>query len=48
MDRTLSNPTTPGQNGPESDGNEGVHHIPQSFTALLEPRYQIISEHSTH
>ena len=30
IDRTLSGATTPGQNGPRSDGNEGVIHIPQS------------------
>ena len=29
MDRTLSDATTPGQNGPGSDGNEGVLRIPQ-------------------
>ena len=27
---TLSGATTPGQNGPGSDGNEGVLRIPQS------------------
>ena len=30
IDRTLSDATTPGQSGPGSDGNEGVHRIPQS------------------
>ena len=30
IDRTLSGVTTPGYSGPESDGNEGVFHIPQS------------------
>ena len=30
IDRTLSSATTPGQNGPGSDGNERVFHIPQS------------------
>ena len=30
LDRTLSGATTLGQSGPESDGNEGVHLIPQS------------------
>ena len=29
-DRTLSGATTPGQNGPRSNVNEGVLHIPQS------------------
>ena len=28
--RPISGATTPGQNGPGSDGNEGVFHIPQS------------------
>ena len=30
IDRALSGATTPGQSGPESDGNEGVLRIPQS------------------
>ena len=30
IDRTLSDTTTPGQSGPESDGNERVLRIPQS------------------
>ena len=30
IERTLSGATTPGPNGPGSDGNEGVLHIPQS------------------
>ena len=29
MDRTLSGVTTPSESRPGSDGNEGVHHIPQ-------------------
>ena len=32
IDRTLSDATTPSQSGPGSDGNEGVIHIPQSFS----------------
>ena len=32
IDRTLSGATTPGQSGPRSNGNEGVLHIPQSFS----------------
>ena len=31
IDRTLSCATTPGHSGPESDSNEEVLHIPQSF-----------------
>ena len=31
IDRTLLEATAPGQIGPGSDGNEGVHHIPQRF-----------------
>ena len=30
IDRTLSGTATPSQNGPGSDGNEEVLHIPQS------------------
>ena len=30
IDRTLSGATTPGQSGPENDGNKGVLHISQS------------------
>ena len=30
INRTLSGAPTPSQSGPESDGNEGVLHIPQS------------------
>ena len=30
IDRTQSGATTPGQSGPGSDGNEGVHDISQS------------------
>ena len=32
IDRTLLGATTPTQNGPGSDGNEGVLRIPQSFS----------------
>ena len=35
IDRTLSGATTPGHNEPESDGNDGVRHIPKA-PALLE------------
>ena len=31
IDRTLSGGSTSGQNGPGSDGNEGVLRIPQSY-----------------
>ena len=34
IDRTLSGATTPGQSGPESDGNEGVLRIPQSSSII--------------
>ena len=37
IDGTLTGTTTPGQNGPEINGNEGVLHIPQSFTAGASP-----------
>ena len=30
IDRAFSGATTPCENGPGSDGNEGVHRIPQS------------------
>ena len=32
IDRTLSGATTLGQSGPETDGNEGVLYILQSFS----------------
>ena len=32
IDRTLSGATTPDQSGPGHDRNEGVFHIPQSFS----------------
>ena len=32
IDRTLSDATTPGQGGPESDDNKGVLCIPQTFS----------------
>ena len=31
IDGTLTCATTPGQSGPESNGNEGILHITQSF-----------------
>ena len=40
----LSGATTPGQSGPESDGNEGVLHIPQSSsTAGTSPSDCLVS-----
>ena len=35
IDRTLSGATTLGQSGPGSDGNEGVLHIPQTFSITV-------------
>ena len=32
IDGALSDTTIPGQSGPGSDGNEGVLHVPQSFS----------------
>ena len=32
IDRTLTSATTPGQDGPGGDGNEGVLRIPLSFS----------------
>ena len=32
IDWVQSGATFPGQGGPESDGSEGVLHIPQSFS----------------
>ena len=37
---TLTGTTTPGQSEPESNGNEGVLHIPQ--TLEMEPHHQIV------
>ena len=42
IDRTLSGATTPGQNGPWSDGNEGVLCIPQSSSITIK-LFSIIS-----
>ena len=39
IDGTLTNTTTPGQNRPESNGKEGVVHIPQ--TPAREPQHQM-------
>ena len=39
--RTLSGATTPGQNGPVSDGNKRYSAFPQA-PALLEPHYQSV------
>ena len=33
----MSGATTPSQNGPGSDGNEGVLHIPQSSSITRSP-----------
>ena len=43
IDRTLSGATTLGQSGPASDGNEGVHCIPQSssITGTLPSDYLV-------
>ena len=38
IDRIVLDATTPSQNGPGSDSNEGVLRIPQT-PALLEPHY---------
>ena len=37
IDSTLSGATTPGQSGPEGEGNEGVLHIPQISKAGASP-----------
>ena len=42
MDRTLSFTPTPGQSGPESSGNEGVFHIPQSFKNGATPSDSVV------
>ena len=34
MDMALSGATTRGQNGPGSDGNEGVHRFPQNSSII--------------
>ena len=34
IDGTLTGTTTPGQSEPESNGNEGLLHIPQSFNTV--------------
>ena len=45
MDRTLSDATIPGQSGPGSNGNERVHHIPQSSIITgASPLFSVISK----
>ena len=39
IDETLTGTTTPGESGPESNGNEEVHHI--TLPLRLEPDYQM-------
>ena len=49
IDRTLSDATTPGQSGPESNVNEGVLRISQSSSITgASPSYSLVSypEHS--
>ena len=41
MNRVLSGATTPGQNGPECDGNKGAFVFPKAL-ALLEPHHQVV------
>ena len=36
-DGALTGTTTPGQSEPESNGNEGIHHIPQSSRTGASP-----------
>ena len=43
IDRTLSGATTPGQSGPESNGNEGVFCIFQISTAGASPSDNLMS-----
>ena len=45
-DRIQSGATTPGQNGPGSNTNEGVLHIPQSFKTGASDCLMSYSEHS--
>ena len=37
IDETLKGTTTPGQSGPENNGNEGVFHILKSFSIGAAP-----------
>ena len=43
IDRTLSGATTVGHSGPGSNGNEGVLHIPQSFSVEVLQWYDLVS-----
>ena len=38
IDKSLSGATTPGENGPGSDGNKGVLRVPQSFSITGDDR----------
>ena len=46
--RTLSSATTMGQSGPDSNGNEGVLHIPQSSQTGASPSGYLVSYQDTH
>ena len=43
IDRTLKDTTNPDQSGPESNGNEGILHIPQSSKAEASPSNGLVS-----
>ena len=45
MDRTVSSASTSDQSGHGSNVNEGVLHIPQSSSLMLELHYQIVLCH---
>ena len=48
INRTLSSPTTPGQSGPGSDGNEGVLRIIQSSSTTVASPSDCLMLHPGH
>ena len=48
IDKTLSGPTTPGQSGPWSDGNEKVFCLPQSSSITLDSPSDCLMSYPGH
>ena len=48
IDGTLKSTTSPGQSGPESNGNEKVLYIPQYFRTGTSPSDNLVSYQETH
>ena len=48
LDSTISGVTTPGQNGPGSNGNKGVLCIPQSSSITGSTAWNVLVSYSGH